>query len=407
MAEMNVLTEDFGRMGLEKWKEVGVEKDGCPGQLAVANEGEPILLVDSDDYVRKEVVLQPKGQQEGLVVVETGKPVVFVGSNGQLKEEVEKLPSPNAETKHGNDSFMTILPKSGVRVRRCVYSHQESAKDVSTVPLGLVQLKEKLRKTKTELDKALAHTSEVLGQFESYLADFDFTEQLTLVSKVSALEKDLGACCHELELVKTKNQYFQGRDSHEQRFLDGRYLEYPEEDIGFRKHVNPDGSTEVSLSRVWKFPIKEYRSNGIWTQKADNAAIGYMRLFGQAYIARSGRNQHGQGFIDRQHWVTEALSLAELVGTSFPAYKNYETHVEPQLVAFYVTRMLEASGHNLAQFGDPDTYQENQRSSNPVPIIIHVSEEYICKTCKGFIQKVNVVMERYGFYFKAVAAGVY
>jgi len=124
-----------------------------------------------------------------------------------------------------------------------------------------------------------------------------------------------------------------------------------------------------------------------------------MRLFGQAYLARSGPNQDGQGFIDRQRYATEALSLAEVFGTSFPIDEHYEKHVEPQLIAFYITRMLEALGPNLARFGDLGTYQENQPSPNLVPIFIHVSED--------FIEEVNVVMEKYGFYFKAVAARVY
>jgi len=40
MAEMNILTEDFGRMGLEKREEVDVKED------------EPVELVNSDDYVK-------------------------------------------------------------------------------------------------------------------------------------------------------------------------------------------------------------------------------------------------------------------------------------------------------------------------------------------------------------------
>jgi len=107
----------------------------------------------------------------------------------------------------------------------------------------------------------------VLDQFESYQAGFGLTEELALVSKVTALEKGFRACYDELELVKTKNQYFEGCDSNEQRFLDGRYLDYPKEDISFCKHVNPDNSIEVSVSRVSKFPIKEYRSDGVLIQE--------------------------------------------------------------------------------------------------------------------------------------------
>ena len=305
----------------------------------------------------------------------------------------------NTVTKHGKYGVVKDSTLSGVRRHRRVDSHQKSANVDSTVSLDLVPLKEAVLQMKTKLQEA---NDDISNQFERYKTEVNLTIQLAVKSKVTALEKELEACRKELGDAKAKNQYFERLDSHEQRFLDGRYLEYPEEDISFYKDANSDNSTEVSLTRVWKFPIKEYRYEGVLKQEADNAAVGYMRLFGQAYLARSGQNQDKQGFINRNHWATEALSLAELVGTSFPADKHYEKHVEPQLIAFYVTRMLEASGHNLARFGDPNTYQGQQRSANLVPVIIHVSENYICPSCENFIEKVNVIMEKYGFYFEAV-----
>ncbi|KAI1564645.1 hypothetical protein PtrCC142_008818 [Pyrenophora tritici-repentis] len=136
-------------------------------------------------------------------------------------------------------------------------------------------------------------------------------------------------------------------------------------------------------------------------EQQDDCAVGYMRFKGYIYLARSGTQGDPTGFINRNHWTTAAEQLANLVGIS-NIERGYASHVEPQLMAFYITGMLEESGNRLKHFGEPHTFQRH--SDLKIPIDIYVSQE-ICWSCSLFIDKVNVVMLNHGLSFRAVNAG--
>ncbi|KAE8830512.1 hypothetical protein PTNB73_06373 [Pyrenophora teres f. teres] len=331
MAELDIgdLDAKFGGMGLagiERVRPECLEKEGAINlepqpALTAAEDGVPVALVKSGAQLTKQV------------------------EEAHLTEEVDEVHNLNTETKDDN-SGVTKCPTLPKRRRyRRVGSHQKNIKDSSAVKLDLVQLQEELRQTKNKLQEASARNDELSKEFERYKIEYNCTKQWAVERKATALKKELEAYRKESGELTVQNKFFERCDSEEQQRLDGRHLSYPQENISFYKRENPDESTEVSLIRSWNFPVKTWWKNRILRQKADNAA---------------NQNQDGMGFIDREYWANEALSLAELLGHPFSDGEYYEKHVEPQLVALYITRMLEASEHTLNDFYDLSCYQNAQ-----------------------------------------------
>ena len=374
MADRNVedIIAGVENIGLEERERVGGEKEGRSKELNVVDEGKLVELIDSCECLEKEV--------EGMLTL-------------------------NAVTGDNKSSVVTTPTPSRGRRRR-VDSLQESAKDNPAVELDLVQLQEELRQTKAELKEALARNDELLEEFENYKVRFNIDRTRAAECKTDKLQKDLEACREELKQVESKKLRLEQRDGPRQRFWEGRNFAYQQEDIHFYENLNRfDGVREVILGIAFKFPMRSFLSDGIWKETIDYGTIAYMRYEGHIYLSRSGKTRDNpEGFINSDHWTTEALKLAGRVG--LPTIKRgYATHAEPQLMAFYITRMLEAEGHSLAQFGDPVTYHGRQHPAELVSIPIYVSMG-VCQSCEDFVQGVNAVMGNYGYTFEPVDKSV-
>ncbi|KAF7442818.1 hypothetical protein TUN199_09382 [Pyrenophora tritici-repentis] len=360
------------------------------------------------ECLKKEDATKPE-TQPALIVAEDDVPVALVKSGAQLTkrveemylaQEVEEVHDSNAETKHDGSDVTKSPTLSTGHLHRLVDSPQENANSSSAAKMYIARLHKELRQTKNEPQESSARNDELSKDFEGYKALFNFTKQLLDIGKATTLEKELEACHNKLGKLKAKNQYFEQRNN-EQRYLDGRCFSSLHEDIRIHKKDGDEKSREVTISIVFTFPKRTYLSNGYPMEQQDDCAVGYMRFKGYIYLARSGTQGDPTGFINRNHWTTAAEQLANLVGIS-NIERGYASHVEPQLMAFYITGMLEESGNRLKHFGEPHTFQRH--SDLKIPIDIYVSQE-ICWSCSLFIDKVNVVMLNHGLSFRAVNAG--
>ena len=264
---------------------------------------------------------------------------------------------------------ITSLTSSKVAQLSRIDSHEETTEDIDSLKSQLAQAQEELRQIKNK--------------------------RLQGLEKGGVLANKLKQCEYELKQTQLANTYLERRDSKWAMELDGRFSTAPD-NIHIEKFPGKgnDLSMKVVLSRTFTF-TERYKS--AYEMVRDNAAIGCLRMNGRLYIAKSGKTREDFGdFINSDHWTSEAEFLGEMVAS--PLNRGHATHVEPQLMAFYITRTLSESGHFLGDFVNTPIVYVKESCTELKDIIISVSEP-ICKSCKGLTVAVNGFAEDHGYRF--------
>jgi hypothetical protein len=309
--------------------------------------------------------------------------------------------------------FANYAPSKDTHHQR-VDSHQEGEDSIRFFKSQLAQLREDSRQATSELQKAKKEINQLRRQVESQKVRSDLQDEIDelrvqvenykarwieeLSKSKDGVEREM-ALRTELVQCQNKIESLDRLDSVDEMVLDGRISRIPD-DVCFKKLYNSDLSTEVVLSRKFLFPKKEWCEWGSNYEGHDDAAIGVLKLGGRIYTAKAGRTRSDVGdFVNSDHWTTEAMELAKSVDHT--TYRRYATHVEPQLMAFYITRTLRDSGHQLVDFGDYSKHPVLESNAELRPIQISVSQR-ICGRCTNFTTKVNEFAKNYGYRFEPI-----
>ncbi|KAI4621194.1 uncharacterized protein J4E87_006822 [Alternaria ethzedia] len=274
--------------------------------------------------------------------------------------------------KPSNDDLacdITSLTSSKVAQLSRIDSHEETAEDIDSLKSQLAQAQEELRQIKNK--------------------------RLQGLKKGGVLANKLKQCEYELKQTQLANIYLERRDSERAMELDGRFSTAPD-NIHIEKFPGKgnDLSMKVVLSRTFTF-TERYKS--AYEMVRDNAAIGCLRLNGRLYIAKSGKTREDFGdFINSDHWTSRAVVLGDMV--KFHITTRWATHVEPQLMVFYITRTLSESGHILEDFVNTPIVPAKGSRTELKNIIIGVSEP-ICDSCTKLTAAVNGFAENHGYRF--------
>jgi hypothetical protein len=308
------------------------------------------------------------------------------------------------------------LTSSKVAQLSRVDSHEEGADGITFFKSHLAQAQEELRQIKMELHearsqnknlrqrvevlKALPNPEDQLKALEAQIRVHEgkeresASERRRLSDDKRLLEEQFEWSQAELKEIIARKTDLEQRDNEWQRKLDGRDSMIPD-DMYFEVSWGANLLRKITLSRVFTF-TKRYNSASELVP--DYAAIGCVRLGGRLYNAKSGRTREDFGdFINSDHWTSEAQYLAEQVG--FTTDRNGATHVEPQLMAFYITRTLEETGHKLVDFSNASKFPVKEDSAKLNKIIINVSQS-VCERCRAFTIIINGFAKNHGYEFE-------
>jgi hypothetical protein len=259
----------------------------------------------------------------------------------------------------------------------------------------IARLRDELRQTKYDLQEALKRKEKAENTVVSYTKDFQ--EVLRASDQRNA---ELAACRVELGIVKNQSHELEDSRDIKQQVLDGRAFN-DVKDIGFKRILHTNLETDVRMTRTFRLDARQWQERRNLRTTHDRAAVAYMRAFGNIYIAKAGQNPSKyQGFINSNHWTRQAVILSQKIGR--PLKQNFATHVEPQLIALYITQYLECKGFQLSDFGDPKSYSnsgfEQSFKNSAQDIRIYVSQA-ICESCQRFVSAVNQRMSEHAYQF--------
>ena len=312
-------------------------------------------------------------------------------ANTHIKASAEIAPDPTPDKTPGNGE--TLRPR--------VDSHQEGTGRVRPDELLLARSRDTLRKAQAELEQA-AHEINIL-KFEVEMYKTEWEKAVSKALKINrgdvSLQAELKECQREVVQMKAQNIQLRQQDSLHEMKLDGRLSAIPC-DISFTKDYGYDDdlSTAVVLSKTYIFTKRSWRENGRDWKGNDDAAVGCLKLDGRSYTAKAGKTREDFGdFIYSEQWREKAMFLAEIVDSDIE--RNYAIHAEPQLIAFYITRTLQKSGHGTSKFGEEATFPDRGSDMALERVVVHVSQK-ICDSCEEFASKINNVAKKYGYYFE-------
>jgi hypothetical protein len=250
--------------------------------------------------------------------------------------------------------------------------------------MEIARLRDELRKTKSDLQEELKQKGRAVNDL------------LEVLREAGQRNAELAAGQKVLEIVKKLEDEIETV----QGILKGRAFN-DVDDIGFERILHTNLETDVRMTRTFRLDAREWLERGNLRKTRDRAAVAYMRAFGNIYIAKAGQNpSKDQGFINSNHWTSQAVILSRQIGSHLN--RNFATHVEPQLIALYITQYLKHRGFHISDFGDPKTYSNSvlvQLSRNdPIKIRIYVSQA-ICESCQRFVSAVNQRMSGHAYQF--------
>ncbi|KAL8898428.1 MAG: hypothetical protein Q9207_006706 [Kuettlingeria erythrocarpa] len=191
-------------------------------------------------------------------------------------------------------------------------------------------------------------------------------------------------------------------NTNERRTHAPRYCEPPEADtypssIAFREGqrsapgliLNP--ATSSHNQRVDYNTL--YKSYDI---SDESKAMGWLdrgRLF-PLVSTMSGytQSESGNTTLDNRYWTNQVLILARKLDVKVE--KSYASHVEKQLLAFYVAQhvLLDAEDHKQRSRGE-DMYLSHVKPPKPPAAVIVVSKERVCDGCERFIDEVRELIQ--------------
>ncbi|XP_014558761.1 hypothetical protein COCVIDRAFT_24727 [Bipolaris victoriae FI3] len=278
-------------------------------------------------------------------------------------------------------------------------SHSETASDKSTTrpPLDVVQSELELlllenKKLRKEADESKAKWNE------------EISRRIEAESDLKKKEDELVACRKELESLKHQTQQLRSRATTEQIALDGKSFPTLTGVYFTKDYEETDCVTQVTLeltlSKIFTFPAKEWMENELLYEGHDDGAIALVRLFGQLYASKCGRNRNSYtDFIDYAIWTREAILLSKMLGLELE--RGWAMHAEMQLIAFWLTRYLGSAGFGIRDFDDPAAYKVCPEVEERGVVRIFVSQK-VCASCLGVVERVNWVVGKYGVEFEVV-----
>ncbi|KAI4943058.1 hypothetical protein J4E86_010005 [Alternaria arbusti] len=265
---------------------------------------------------------------------------------------------------------------------------QHGGNSILDLRLQPSQSQEDVESVHESLKELSAQIGEIHAQLEGYTAS-GLLQRKQRIDRSNELRAEIRQC-------QDKIKYLEERDSMREMELDGRTSNILD-NIHFEKSHRSDLVMEVVMSRTFTFSKKRFWEQGQYGESRDYAAIGCIRIGGRLYIAKAGMTREDFGdFINSDHWTTEAVRLSKKIGA--PRHRNDATHVEPQLMAFYITRTLAESEHELEDFSNTSIFPDKKSCAELKRVIINVSQR-ICPGCIGFAISVNRFAKNHGFEF--------
>ncbi|KAI4949488.1 hypothetical protein J4E91_005227 [Alternaria rosae] len=253
---------------------------------------------------------------------------------------------------------------------------------------GPSQLQEDEGGINQSLRELSAQIRELHAQLEDHAASGRL-ERKECINRENALEA-------EIKQYQNRIKDLEERDGMREMKLDGR-ASTVSDNIRFEKFPRPDMVMEAVMSRTFTLTKRRWWGDGEYVENRDYAAIGCIRVGGRLYMAKAGMTREDFGdFINSDHWTTEAVRLSKRIGA--PRHKNDATHVEPQLMAFYITRTLVESKNKLEDFSNTSMFPVKENCAELKQIVIDVSQE-ICPGCERFATSVNQFAKNHEFEF--------
>ena len=136
----------------------------------------------------------------------------------------------------------------------------------------------------------------------------------------------------------------------------------------------------------------------LFTQSWKRFATATMAIDGVRYSARSGSHSNTENeHIDGNRWAERARAMFSSLDPTLE--KSWFAHVEPQLMACYITDFLQKQGVKPTDIVNSEIASTTQQS-HPKSVHILVTQDS-CRSCKSLIQLVNRTARRFGFIFVA------